>query len=235
MVNAQTAASDQSRALGSCRYDTRPRNDRFDRAHLIQKYVGENRRVLELGCSTGFVSRLLKESGCCVVGVEYDRDAARLAAGICDRVVVADLNDVTWTESLRDQFDVVLMGDVLEHLVHPDQVLRSVRPLLLPGGAVVVSLPNVVYWSQRLKTLFGKFDYQSIGILDHTHLRFFTLRTAAALIESSGYRIVDFHPLIGGRFSNRFRFLWQTLANLRPSMFGFQLLFRAQVVEQQSE
>ena len=135
-------------------------------------------------------------------------------------------------EQLEERFDVVLMGDVLEHLVYPDEVLRSVRQLLLPGGVIIVSLPNVVFWSQRLKTIFGRFDYQSIGLLDCTHLRFFTLRTALALIENSGYRILEFYPIIGGRFSSRFRLLWQGLANLRPTLFGYQLLFRAQPLEQ---
>jgi SAM-dependent methyltransferase len=231
MLKSQSICSDPSLACGSSRYETVPRNDRFDRAHLLQKFVGKNRRVLEMGCSTGYVSRLLKQSGCHVVGIECDGVAAHAAASICDQVVLADLNGSTWTEQLAERFDVVLMGDVLEHLLYPDEVLRRVRKLLLPGGVIVVSLPNVVHWSQRLKTLFGRFDYQSMGLLDRTHLRFFTLRSALALIENSGYRIVEFRPIIGGRFISRFRLLWQGLANLRPGLFGYQFLFRAQPLE----
>lgn len=226
-MDSQPIATD----LGSSRYETTPTQDRFDRAYLLQRFVGKNRRVLELGCSTGYISRLLKQLGCSVVGIELDAAAAQLAAGICDQVFVADLNGNTWSQRIEGQFDVVLMGDVLEHLVHPDQVLRSARPFLLPGGEIVVSLPNVVHWSQRIKTLFGHFNYQPIGLLDHTHLRFFTARSARALIENSGYRIVDFHPIIGGHLSSRFRFLWQVLANVRPNLFGYQLLFRAQPVD----
>jgi len=229
------ATSDQPLAQGSCRYETAPLNDRFDRAHLLQKYVGDNHRVLELGCSTGYISRLLKERGCRVVGVECDRDAARLAANICDEVVVADLNNMAWiktaTAQLQGRFDVVLMGDVLEHLVHPEEVLRGVRQFLLPGGAAIISLPNIVHWTQRLQNSLGRFDYQSTGLLDHTHLRFFTVRSAWALIANSGYRVVEFYPMIGGRFASHFRPLWQGLARLRPNLFGFQLLFRAQPVE----
>jgi SAM-dependent methyltransferase len=234
-LNSQTTTSDPSLTMGSSRYETVPRDDRFDRAHLLQKFVGSNCRVLELGCSTGYISRLLKQSGCRVVGVESDRSAAHSAASICDKVILADLNGSAWTEQLEEQFDVVLMGDVLEHLVQPDAVLRTVRQLLLPGGVVIISLPNIVHWSQRLKTLLGRFDYQSVGLLDYTHLRFFTVRTAMALIENSGYRIVDFHPIIGGRFSTRFRFFWQGLANLRPNLFGFQLLFRAYPIDQNAK
>ncbi len=231
-MSSQTRIVNRSLALGSSRYESAPRDDRFDRAYLLQKYVGENRRVLELGCSTGYISRLLKQRGCRVVGLECDPVAAHSARRVCDQVILADLNTNGWMEQLEERFDVVLMGDVLEHLVYPDEVLRSVRQLLLPGGVIIVSLPNVVFWSQRLKTIFGRFDYQSIGLLDCTHLRFFTLRTALALIENSGYRILEFYPIIGGRFSSRFRLLWQGLANLRPTLFGYQLLFRAQPLEQ---
>jgi len=227
-MNSQPVAND----LGSSRYETTPTQDRFDRAYLLQRFVGKNRRVLELGCSTGYISRLLKQLGCSVVGIELDAAAAQLAAGICDQVFIADLNGITWSQQIEGQFDVVLMGDVLEHLVHPDQVLRSARQFLLPGGDVVVSLPNVVHWSQRIKTLFGHFNYQLTGLLDYTHLRFFTACSARALIENSGYRIVDFHPIIGGHLSSRFRFLWQVLANVRPTLFAYQLLFRAQPVDQ---
>jgi len=234
-LNSQTTTPEIFLDMSSSRYETVPRDDRYDRAHLLQEFVGKNCRVLELGCSTGYISRLLKQNGCRVVGIESDRSAAHLAASICDQVILADLNGSEWTEQLEEQFDVVLMGDVLEHLVHPDQVLRTARKLLVPGGVVVVSLPNIVHWSQRMKTLVGRFNYQSVGLLDHTHLRFFTVRTALALIENSGYRILDFHPIIGGRFSTRFRFFWQALANLRPNLFGFQLLFRARPVDQDAK
>jgi len=225
-MESQTIATD----LGSSRYETTPRRDRFDRAYLLQRFVGKDRRVLELGCSTGYISRLLKQHGCSVVGIELDTAAAKLAAGICDQVVVADLNGNAWAQPIKGRFDVVLMGDVLEHLVHPDQVLRSACPLLLPGGEVIVSLPNVVHWTQRIETLFGRFKYQPFGLLDYTHLRFFTVDSARTLIESSGYRIVDFHPIIGGHLSSRCRFLWQIMAKIWPNLFGYQLLFRAQPV-----
>ena len=221
-MKSQTIATD----LSSSRYETTPRQDRFDRAYLLQRFVGKNRRVLEFGCSTGYISRLLKQHGCSVVGVELDGEAAELAASVCDQVLVVDLNSNTWSQPVKGQFDSVLMGDVLEHLVCPDQVLRSVRPFLLPDGEVIISLPNIVHWTQRIKILFGQFNYQPTGLLDETHLRFFTLRSARALIENSGYRIVDFHPIIGGHLSSHFRFLWQALANIWPNLFGYQLLFR---------
>ncbi len=214
----------------SSRYESIPRNDRYDRSRLILEFVGPNRRVLELGCSTGFFSQWLRQTGCCVTGVEIDPVAAEQASAICNRVIIADLNDDAWTSQIHERFDVVLMGDVLEHLVHPETVLRSAARMLTPTGVVVVSLPNVVHWTVRLKILLGKFDYQAVGLLDATHLRFFNLPGAKSLIETSGYEVLAFHPVIGGRMSFSFRASWQLLAHLFPNLFGYQFLFRARPV-----
>jgi hypothetical protein len=122
---------------------------------------------------------------------------------------------------------VILIGDVLEHLVSPQSLLKQLPGMLNTGGYIVVSLPNVVHWTVRAKVLFGSFRYQPVGLLDFTHLRFFDIQSARALIEGSGYEIDEFRPIIGGRFSDRFRTMWNALAGVRPNLFGYQLLFKA--------
>jgi hypothetical protein len=111
--------------------------------------------------------------------------------------------------------------------VNPDKALRAVRTLLRPSGCLLLSLPNVVHWITRLEVFLGRFNYERAGTLDSTHLRFFTLKTARALIEEAGYRITAFHPAIGGRLANRARPVWQWLANRLPGLFAYQLLFEA--------
>ena len=215
--------------LSSARYEVPFAPDRFNRTRLLLQWVGENKDVLELGCSTGFISRLLSEQGCRITGVENDRAAAARAAAFCTRVVQTDLDHPDWIGGLSasTSFDVILLGDVLEHLTAPDRVLCQLRPLLKQDGYLVISLPNVVHWITRVKIVSGHFNYQPIGTLDVTHLRFFTCRTARQLIEETGYRVLDFHPAIGGRMSGHFRPAWQFLARLMPSLFAYQLLFRA--------
>ena len=215
--------------LVSARYEVPYKPDRFHRTALLLEWVGKDKDVLELGCSTGFISRLLREQGCRVTGVENDPEAARKAAAWCERVITADLDRSDWWGELpaRASFDVVLLGDVLEHLVHPEEVMRRIRPLLKPGGYVAISLPNVVHWQTRLKIMRGRFDYEPTGTLDATHLRFFTPRTARAFLHDAGYRVLAFHPAIGGRMSGHLRPVWQILAHRMPGLFAFQMLFRA--------
>lgn len=201
---------------------------KYDRDRFLLEWVGMGKRVLEVGCSTGYMSRDLVERECCVTGVEVDPVAAEQSRAYCQAVYVLDLDGPNWISGLPESgFDIVLLGDVLEHLVRPDVTLLHLREVLNSDGALVISLPNVVHWATRLRILFGQFNYESFGTLDHTHLRFFTKNTARAMIEAAGYRITRFHPAIGGPLSWLVRPAWQWLANLAPGLFAYQLLFEA--------
>jgi 2-polyprenyl-3-methyl-5-hydroxy-6-metoxy-1,4-benzoquinol methylase len=208
-------------------YDIYP--DAYSRTRKLLNWVGSDKRVLELGCSTGYMSRYMAEKqNCSVVGIEMDPAAAQQAEEYCQEVHVRNLNQSGPLDGLRKHsFDVVLMGDVLEHLVDAQGLLTEVRELLTENGKVVICLPNVLHWLTRIKLLAGRFDYESAGTLDHTHLRFFTERSARRLIESAGYRITSFFPAFGGRMAGHARPLWQFLANILPGLFAFQLLYEA--------
>ena len=202
--------------------------DKYDRTRILLEWIGRKKRVLEIGCSTGYISRLLVQRECDVIGVEIDAAAAEQARAYCREVHVLDLNAPESIGNLGSgAFDVVLLGDVLEHLVRPDATLLKLRPVLSPQGTLVISLPNVVHWVTRQEILFGQFNYESWGTLDHTHLRFFTTRSARALIEAAGYRITRFHPAIGGRLAGHVRPAWQWLAHRAPGLFAYQMLFEA--------
>lgn len=216
-------------SIESARYAPQDaRLDKYSRNRILVDWVGCGKGVLEVGCCTGYMSQLMKERNCAVTGVEVDADAARCAANYCEEVHVLDLNSPDWvTRFSGNKFEVVLLGDVLEHLVDPARALSQIREVLAPNGSLVISLPNLVHWETRVKVLLGRFNYQSCGTLDHTHLRFFTLRTARELIESSGCRIVRFHPAVGGRMTGHLRPMWQKLAKMSPGLFAYQLLFEA--------
>jgi hypothetical protein len=130
--------------------------------------------------------------GCRVWGVDIDSDAAEVARGICEEVIVADLSAVDLAERLnRQRFDVILMLDVLEHLTDPAAVLRRLVPVLEDGGWAVISLPNVAHASVRLALLDGRFTYTDVGLLDRTHLRFFDRDGVANLLRDAGWEMFD--------------------------------------------
>lgn len=214
--------------LRSSRYEKPDHSDVFDRDVILLRRVGEGKRVLELGCSTGYITRRLLRQNCTVTAIENDSEAAMAAEGTGATVLDRDLNSPDWGAGLTPEYDVVLMGDVLEHLVNPYVVLRQARTLLLAGGYAVICLPNVVHWLSRLQIAFGQFNYQSVGTLDATHLRFFTAHSACRMVEQAGYQVLTFDPIIGGRMSGHIRPAWQLLARVRPGLFAYQLLFSAQ-------
>lgn len=156
--------------------------------------IGENKRVIDFGCATGYFARLLSNRGCKVTGVEVNPKAAKIAEKYCEQVIIADLdfaslNNILSEHILDKKFDVAVFGDVLEHLRNPWKVLGETRNILKSQGYVIASIPNIAHGAIRLALLQGTFEYKPLGILDNTHLRFFTRNTVKQLFEDSGYFI----------------------------------------------
>ena len=155
--------------------------------------VGRNKRVLELGPAAGHCTKALIENGCRVVGIEVDPTAVPALEQLAERVVIGDLSDPEVVASAIDdeRFDVVLGGDVLEHLPDPLLVLRECRRALKPGGYVVLSLPNIAHADVKLQLLAGQFPYRDTGLLDRTHLHFFTITSIEEMLRDAGLLLVD--------------------------------------------
>lgn len=158
-------------------------------AYLIDM-IGERKKVLDVGCASGYLASLLVRRECDVAGVDVNPVAAEEARKYCTGVVVADLDQTVLPELFEGKvFDVIVFGDVLEHLHEPTRTLDEARGLLSERGCVVASIPNVSHGAIRLALLSGRFDYQEIGILDDSNLRFFTAKTVDELFLAAGFRI----------------------------------------------
>lgn len=151
------------------------------------------RAVLDVGCGAGAFAATLRgartDGNMEIWGVELSEAAAAVAAGVCDRVLIGDA-----VERLRDlpdaRFDCVVMNDVLEHLAEPAALLRQARRVLRPDGALVASLPNVRYFFNVVDlAVHGRWDYVDEGILDRTHLRFYTRGSLRRLFEEEGFAV----------------------------------------------
>lgn len=155
--------------------------------------IKAGQRVLELGCSSGYLSKFLKEERSCeVVGVDMNAYALEQATPFCQQVIIADLDRDDWLAELKgQQFDVVLCADVLEHLKNPVSLLTSLQPFFTTEAYLLASVPNVAHVSVRLELLQGHFDYEPLGILDNTHLRFYTRQSLLAMLQRAGYTCHD--------------------------------------------
>ena len=157
----------------------------------IVRRVPRYARVLELGCADGSMSRLLKQHcEASIIGVEQNPNTAWRARCFCDYVFTENLDDPHSLDALEcEKFDVITLVDVLEHLQHPQALLQRLKPLLLDEGCLLLSVPNVAHASVRLELLKGDFRYESSGILDDTHLKFFTATTLQTILVEAGYAV----------------------------------------------
>jgi 2-polyprenyl-3-methyl-5-hydroxy-6-metoxy-1,4-benzoquinol methylase len=156
-------------------------------AARLGRMVEPGQRVLELGTGPGTVTRILHSKGCKVTGVEMDPETLAMCAPFCERTLQANLEDPTWHASLAGQkFDVVMCADVLEHLRDPRPLLTLLPQFLNDTGCVLMSLPNATHLSVVASLMAGRFPYQSKGLLDNTHLRFFGRDDIDALLRECG-------------------------------------------------
>ena len=150
---------------------------------------GRGRRALDVGAADGFLAELLTRQGWQVTALERDPARAAKARGRCHEVIVADLDQAA--PRLRGLFDAIVYGDVLEHLNDPLPVLVALDRALAADGRVIVSVPNVAHLWVRFSLALGRWDYADRGILDRTHLRFFTKRSFAALLRDAGLSVEE--------------------------------------------
>ncbi|CAN5715641.1 hypothetical protein BH24ACT5_BH24ACT5_03700 [soil metagenome] len=192
-------------------------------------------RVLDVGCSDGRFGALAQEQGHSVTGVDIAKHE-----GVADRLdafVEADL-DVGLPVEAGTEYDIVIAADVIEHTVEPTDVLRALADRLRPDGSLFVSVPNFAHWYPRTRVALGRFDYDSRGILDRGHLRFFTRRSLERVIADAGMRIVR-RDVVGSPIellddsrSGAIRILTRlggvvdrAAVRFWPTLFGYQFLY----------
>lgn len=196
-------------------------------------------RVLDVGGSSGYFSEALTAKGHTVALLDHDPASVATARARGLDARACDLNSTAAFSAVAGrQFDAILFMDVLEHVIDPHTVLLQARALLAPGGRVIVTGPNVAYWAVRLKLLSGRWDYAETGIMDRTHLRWFTFQTWQDLLASAGYDVTKAVACEGmlpkEQWLRRLGFSAARLARLRtkelaarPGLWGIVFLFIA--------
>ena len=159
--------------------------------HFLSK-ARKPSRILDIGAAEGYLGAILKQHGHYLVGIEGDPQLAERARTYYDVLHTVDVESFDFP--YRGEFDYILLADVLEHLRNPLDVLRRVSRCLSQNGELIISLPNVAHLFVRWSLLFGRFEYQDRGILDRTHLRFFTLGSLRQMMDQASCRIVELQP-----------------------------------------
>ena len=164
---------------------------------VVNRFIQDGREVLEFGSATGYFTRYLREErGATVDIVELDSRCAGQAAAYARRCCVGDIEQYAWKDAFSaERYDYILFADVLEHLRDPWKVLRESADLLKLGGRIIISVPNIAH-AEILASLYNNdFSYAEVGIMDKSHLRFFTEATLREMIAESGLQICDLVPV----------------------------------------
>jgi 2-polyprenyl-3-methyl-5-hydroxy-6-metoxy-1,4-benzoquinol methylase len=187
----------------------------------VLNWTKPNSTILELGCHTGLLSRLLVEKkNCIVTGIDINKEAINVAQEYLLDGFILDLEDYPEMEKvlLNKRFDCIILLHVLEHLRNPSKFLSYIRGVLKEDGFIIIGLPNVSNAKERFDMLYGKFEYTNIGVMDRTHISMFNYFTAKKLIEEARLEIEAYYspwqvnPV--KYFLNHLPFLWRIAKNM---------------------
>lgn len=199
---------------------------------ILSRVPKTTKRVLDVGCGSGTMGKQIKQiMNCEAVGITYLESEVVAASQWMDKVILHDLNQDNSSLSELGKFDCIIACHVLEHLYYPQNLLQVLHQNLSPGGKLIVALPNVLYWKQRLEFMRGHFCYQDDGLMDRTHFRFFDWKTAQELLVESGYEILEteangIFPLAGFRkiFPQLSTKVDEVMTHQYPGLFSLQFV-----------
>jgi 2-polyprenyl-3-methyl-5-hydroxy-6-metoxy-1,4-benzoquinol methylase len=210
-------------------------------APLLAMMTGKPLRVLDVGCGAGDNAMIIRRDnpGCTVEGITYSHTEAEIAGHHMERCWVFDIERDFPAEFADREFDMMIFSHVLEHMREPADVLARFTKHLAPGGIVLIAVPNIVVWRQRIRFLRGSFDYEPVGLMDETHLRFITYRTAESVLLSRSPDLAIVEKSVQGSVP-----LWFLRRHVLPkswsaaidhwgerqwpNLFGGQILIKAQ-------
>jgi len=212
-----------------------------DSRYRLARLTEDASTIVDVGCAVGYIGEFLKRTRThrWLAGIEIDPIAAERARPYYDQLIVGSIEDEAVWAKLPPGISAMIFGDVLEHTSDPVRVLRLARGVLADDGRIVVSIPNVAFFAIRLRLFLGRFDYEESGIMDRTHLRFFTRRTCQLMFHEAGYRITRTEGAGVGPPSERPPTLKRVLYAVRarteeslirfwPALFAYQFIWVAQ-------
>jgi 2-polyprenyl-3-methyl-5-hydroxy-6-metoxy-1,4-benzoquinol methylase len=180
----------------------------------------KNKKIIDIGCGNGYLGKALKEKKAIVHGCDISNDAVSQAKKELDRAFQFDASSNNF-EEIEEKYDIIISTELIEHLLEPEKFLENLKKILKPDGFIVLTTPNFLMWSNRIKMFLGKFEYRETGFWDRGHIHFFTYYSLKKVLKNLGYKIVE---------ENNIPYRCpKLLAKIFPGFFVFQMVFKIEV------
>lgn len=191
---------------------------------FIYKEISNNSCVLDVGCNSGILGKsLIANKKCVVEGMDINKIALNIAKkNGYKKTYLIDLDKEKI--SLNKKYDYIIFSDVLEHLKNPEVLLKSIYKNLKKNGQIIISVPNIAFIYYRLHLLLGNFEYKNAGVMDKTHLKFFTFNSIKKLLLKNNYKIIKIQ---GINIVSKKLFFLKLLDKIFPKLFSLQILIKA--------
>ncbi len=195
---------------------------RWRKNAILSLFPSSAKKVLDIGCSDGQLGKIIKDKFQVEVhGLDISAEALALAQDNLEKTFLLDINSDEWTDKLTDnKYDVVILSEVLEHLFAPDKVLAEVKKILADKGEVIITIPNLLFWKNRLKIFLGKWEYTDQGLMDRGHIHFFSWHSFVKMLDKAGFYITASKHHLPTRGTK-----W--LGKIFPGLFAYQFIVRA--------
>jgi methionine biosynthesis protein MetW len=203
--------------------------------YVINLVPEQAKLILDIGCGAGDTGSILMEQGYTVDGITISEDEKREAGQVLRNVYVYNVEQGL-PQELQEQYDVVILSHVLEHICYPQKLLKDIQSRLKPNGILIIALPNLMHFNSRWKLTKGNFNYEEYGIWDYTHFRWYTFKSAQQMLKDNNYTVEKADVSGWIPFEHRLKKItpaglrngiFKMLKKISPGLFGFQLLYVA--------
>jgi len=192
------------------------------RREKVLKILGgelENKRILDVGCANGLLGEFLRRKNNYLAGIDISSKAIDTAGKFFDQAIVLDIENEVLPFS-KNYFDIIVFSEIISHLFFPERVILKLKGVLKDEGRIVITAPNFLVWTNRIRMLLGNLKYTEETLAKNGVIRFFNYHSLKEILESTGLKVVQEEFVIHPRIP-------QWLGNFFPNLFAFQIIFKA--------